>query len=78
MRIAAQVRASIRPASIGPFAARRLGVQVPAATENGLYRSHQASGRRYPFYWWEGRPTRYAMKPSVAVLFRQARANLDS
>lgn len=39
----------------------------------GLYRSHQASGRRYPFYWWEGQPTCYAMKPSVAKLFSQAR-----
>src|SRR5262249_39497928 len=35
-----------------------------------------ASGRRYPFYWWSSRngsPTTYAMKPSVAALFRQAR-----
>ena len=33
------------------------------------------SGRRYPFYWWRGNgsPTRYAMKPAVAELFRQAR-----
>lgn len=52
------------------------GPRSIAGAINGLYRSHQASGRRYPFYWWEGRPTRYAMKLSVAELFRRARANL--
>ncbi|GLW35285.1 DUF6416 domain-containing protein [Actinoplanes regularis] len=33
------------------------------------------SERRYPFYWWKGEPgqTRYAMKRSVAELFRRAR-----
>ncbi len=38
-----------------------------------------ASQRRYPFYWWHGRdgsPTRYAMKPTVASLFRVARSHV--
>ena len=42
---------------------------------SGLHAAHAASGLRYPFYWWRenGAPTRYAMKPSVARLFRRAR-----
>ena len=39
------------------------------------------SGRRYPFKWFRGRngaPTRYAMKPSVAALFRAARNSAAS
>ena len=35
-----------------------------------------ASGRRLPFYWWQGRDgsaSWYAMKPMVAALFREAR-----
>jgi Family of unknown function (DUF6416) len=33
------------------------------------------SGRRFPFYWWRqnGGASRYAMKPAVAQLFREAR-----
>lgn len=54
------------------------GSRSVAGAINGLNHPRQASGRRYPFYWWEGQPTRYAMKPSVAELFRQARANLES
>lgn len=49
------------------------GSRSVAGSINGLVAAHQASGRRYPFYWWEGRPTRYAMKPSVATLFESAR-----
>jgi hypothetical protein len=47
-----------------------------AGALNGLRLAKEASGRRYPFYWWAGNPTRYAMKPSVAELFRQARRKL--
>jgi hypothetical protein len=45
-----------------------------AGAINGLRLPHKASSRRYPFYWWEGNPTRYAVKPTVAALFNQARA----
>ena len=33
------------------------------------------SGRRLPFYWWRnnGDASPYAMKPTVAMLFRDAR-----
>ncbi|MGH4013998.1 MAG: DUF6416 domain-containing protein [Pseudonocardiaceae bacterium] len=51
------------------------GSRSIAGAINGLYRPHQSSGRRYPFYWWAGNPTRYAMKPSVATLFHQARSS---
>ncbi|HEY9566112.1 MAG TPA: DUF6416 domain-containing protein [Nocardioides sp.] len=44
-----------------------------AGAINGLRKPHEASGRRYPFYWWEGTPSRYAVKPSVAALFNAAR-----
>lgn len=45
-----------------------------AGAINGLRLAHEASGRRYPFYWWSGSPsTRYAVKPSVAALFNKAR-----
>ena len=47
-----------------------------AGALNGLHLPKEASGRRYPFYWWAGNPTRYAMKPSVAEVFRQARRKL--
>ncbi|WP_433870480.1 DUF6416 domain-containing protein [Saccharopolyspora sp. CA-218241] len=52
------------------------GKHSVAGAINGLNHPRQASGRRYPFYWWTG--SRYAMKPSVAGLFRQARINLGS
>ena len=45
-----------------------------AGAVNGLRLAQEASGRRYPFYWWEGTPSRYAVKPSVAALFNQVRA----
>jgi hypothetical protein len=44
-----------------------------AGSITGLHTPHVASGRRYPFYWWQEQPTRYAMKKTVAALFRQAR-----
>ena len=47
-----------------------------AGAINGLRLAYEASGRRYPFYWWEGNPTRYAVKPSVADLFNAARAKM--
>lgn len=47
-----------------------------AGSVNGLSKAKDASGRRYPFYWWQERPTRYAMKPSVAELFANARSLL--
>lgn len=49
------------------------GSRSVAGSINGLVNAHEASGRRYPFYWWEGRPTRYAMKPGIAQLFRDVR-----
>lgn len=46
-----------------------------AGAINGLRLPHEASDRRYPFYWWEGTPsTKYAVKPSVAALFNAVRA----
>lgn len=48
-----------------------------AGSLNGLRKLKEASGRRYPFYWWKGTPTRYAMKPSVATLFEKARARVS-
>ncbi len=45
-----------------------------AGAINGLRRPHEASGRRYPFYWWEGTPSCYAVKPSVASLFNRVRS----
>jgi hypothetical protein len=52
------------------------GSRSIAGAINGLRKSYESSGRRYPFYWWEGRPARYAMKESVAELFQQARSDL--
>ena len=42
------------------------------------FRKHvERAGRAYPFYWWEGtdsdKPTRYAVRPSVANVFNAAR-----
>ncbi len=45
-----------------------------AGSLSGLHQAHEASGRRYPFYWWEGSPTSYSMKPLVANLFYRARS----
>jgi hypothetical protein len=52
------------------------GSRSIAGALNGLRMAKEASGRRYPFYWWEGNPSRYAMKPSVAEVFRRARRKL--
>ncbi|MGK5685231.1 DUF6416 domain-containing protein [Actinoplanes sp. URMC 104] len=49
------------------------GARSIAGAINGMYRPHERSGRRYPFYWWSGAPAQYAMKPSVARLFSEAR-----
>jgi hypothetical protein len=54
------------------------GSRSIAGALNGLSRSQRASGRRYPFYWWAGNQARYAMKKSVAELFRFARANVGT
>lgn len=53
------------------------GSRSIAGALHGLYRAQRASGHRYPFYWWAGNPSRYAMKKSVAELFRIARANVE-
>ena len=48
---------------------------------SGVHRPFVESGRRYPFYWWQGTggdPSTYAMKSSVAVLFRTARQGAGS
>jgi Protein of unknown function DUF262/Family of unknown function (DUF6416)/Protein of unknown function (DUF1524) len=52
------------------------GSRSVAGALSGLHLPREASGRRYPFCWWEGNPSRYAMKPSVAEVFRQARRKL--
>lgn len=47
-----------------------------AASLNSVWKIPKAkSGRRLPFYWWKptrDTDTRYAMKPTVARLFREA------
>ncbi|MFZ4433311.1 MAG: DUF6416 domain-containing protein [Microthrixaceae bacterium] len=45
-----------------------------AGSIKGLWKPAEAAQRRYPFTWWQDRPTRYAMRPSVAALFAEARA----
>ena len=49
-----------------------------AGAINGLRLRKQESDRRYPFYWWEGTPSRYAVKISVARLFNEARGMLST
>lgn len=49
-----------------------------AGAINGLRLPHEASERRYPFCWWEGSPSRYAVKGSVAALFNTARVKATS
>jgi hypothetical protein len=55
------------------------GAHAIAGSLQPLERLRVASGRRYPFYWWSSRTgsTRYAMKRSVAELFRLARVALS-
>ena len=47
-----------------------------AGSLNGFRKPCRDADRRFPFYWWEHRPTDYAMKPSVARLFAAARAEV--
>jgi hypothetical protein len=49
--------------------------QLVARAFGDMRQAQMASGRRYPFYWWRanGSSTRYAMRHSVAELFRHAR-----
>ena len=64
----------IRPSAADRDSVRRRLVSGSLAALSG---PREASQRRYPFYWWQGRdgsPTRYAMKPVVARLFRAARS----
>ena len=39
----------------------------------GFTRHADRAGRPLPFYWWEGSPTRYAVRPSIAEVFLRAR-----
>jgi hypothetical protein len=60
----------------GPSTDGRADRQIVARALRDLRAAQTASGRRYPFYWWSGRngsPTQYAMKPTVAGLFRRVR-----
>jgi hypothetical protein len=46
-----------------------------AGSLNGFVKPLKANGRPFPFYWWEGadgKPTRYAVRPSVAAVFLAA------
>jgi hypothetical protein len=52
------------------------GSHSVAGAVSGLYRAYDSSEHRYPFYWWSGNPTTYAMKPIVAALFDHARTLL--
>jgi hypothetical protein len=42
---------------------------------NGFVQPCERFNRRFPFYWWErfNGPARYAVKPSVAEVFKPAR-----
>lgn len=43
-----------------------------AGSLNGFVKPKNENGRPFPFYWWEGadgKPTRYAVRPSVANVF---------
>jgi len=64
----------IRPSGSDGDSARR---HMVSGSLGALSGPREESQRRYPFYWWYGRdgsPTRYAMKPTVAGLFRAARS----
>ncbi|MGH3395952.1 MAG: DUF6416 domain-containing protein [Streptosporangiaceae bacterium] len=50
--------------------------RVIAGALSGYGRWCKQVNRRFPFEWWEhseGGPTTYAMRPTVASLFRRAR-----
>ena len=52
------------------------GRQAVAASLRPVAAPSVRSGRRLPFYWWQGKdngPSSYGMKPGVAMLFREAR-----
>lgn len=43
-----------------------------AGSLNGFVKPSKQNGRPFPFFWWEGaegKPTRYAVRPSVAKVF---------
>jgi hypothetical protein len=43
-----------------------------AGSLNGFVKPKKQNGRPFPFYWWEGadgKPTRFAVRPSVAKVF---------
>ena len=47
-----------------------------AGSIKGLWKPAALAERRYPFTWWQDRPTRYAVRPSVAALFAEARSRV--
>jgi hypothetical protein len=59
--------------------ARMPGRRSVSASLSFVSQPHKRSGRRLPFYWWrhDGEASSYAMKPTVARLFREARQNID-
>jgi hypothetical protein len=58
-----------------PRGARAADRRSVATSLGPVGRAHASSGRRFPFYWWRdsGGASLYAMKPTVARLFREAR-----
>jgi hypothetical protein len=53
--------------------------RVIAGAISGYVKWCERLGRRFPFYWWEGRngqSAEYAMQPRVAALFQAARGEL--
>lgn len=59
--------------------ARPMGRRSVASSLTATAQPRADSGRRLPFYWWRDNhgPSRYAMKPSVARLFRNARRGVS-
>jgi Family of unknown function (DUF6416) len=52
------------------------GRHAVAGSLSAISHLHRNSGRRLPFYWWsatDGQSSVYAMKPSVADVFRAGR-----
>jgi hypothetical protein len=56
---------------------RVVGRRSVASSLSATAAPHEMSGRRLPFYWWRnsGGASLYAMKPTVARLFHDARRN---
>lgn len=48
-----------------------------AGSLQGLTKPREESKLRFPFRWWEGPPTRYAMRPDIAALFQRARSTVE-